>query len=79
MSIGTSPDVGNLLKTTFYASTADSLTTHFIEETSEGCSIKSVLPENLTEVLMRTTTFHSHRELQLMQVLWENRNSGGLW
>ena len=58
MSIGTSPDVGNLLKTTFYASTADSLTTHFIEETSEGCSIKSVLPENLTEVLMRTATFH---------------------
>ena len=43
----------------------------------ECCSIKSVLPENLTEVLMRTTTFHcsSPRELQQMQFLWENCNS----
>ena len=47
-----------------------------VECTPECCSIKSVLPENLTEGLMRTATFHcgSPRELQLMQVLWENRN-----
>ena len=44
---------------------------------TECCSIKSVLPENLTEILMRTATFHcgSPRELQQMQVLWENHNS----
>ena len=46
-------------------------------KSSECCSIKSVLRENLTEVLMRTATFHcgSPRELQQMQVLWENSNS----